>query len=336
MADRFATNGSDDDAPQWIVRDLAANEACSPRSVAKNGTFAVNVNDAIRVNTEGLGSPIAVPAITTKLVRAAIRILIIRTTLVVPALFVPTSPQAQTAAPTVDLCLVLAADISASISSSTARMQREGHAQALTHSDVVSAIARTRTGRIAVTYIEWSSHGNAYTILPWRVIENARDAADAADVIRARGHNPGQYPLGLTSLSWAIIYATQTLAHCPATPDRTVIDISANGPNNDGPPPDTARDNAVAIGHTINAFAIPAPLQPLKDLALSLDPDEGTWQNPTDYLYTHVTGGANSFATTAHTLDDYSVALRRKIITEISGLSDVEKMHRTVASVAVE
>ncbi|MHC2258285.1 DUF1194 domain-containing protein [Sinorhizobium meliloti] len=97
--------------------------------------------------------------------------------------------------------------------------------------------------------------------------------------------------------------------------------ISVNGPNNDGPPPETARDKAVASGHTINALAIPAPLQPVNDLALSFDPDEGVWQDPTDYLYTHVIGGPNSFATTARTPDEYRPALRRKIITEIAGWS---------------
>lgn len=242
-------------------------------------------------------------------------------TVLILTLVTPTSPHAQTASTAVDLCLVMAADISASINTNTARMQREGHAQALMHPDVLSAIARTRTGRIAVTYIEWSSHGTAHSILPWHIVENAHSAREAADVIRDKGHHPGQYSLGHTSISWAITYATRTLAHCPATPDRTVIDISVNGPNNDGFPPEAARDHALAIGHTINAIAIPAPLQPLRDLALSLDPDEGTWQYPTDYLHAHVTGGPNSFATTARTLDDYSPSLRRKIVTEISGLS---------------
>ncbi|WP_133254708.1 DUF1194 domain-containing protein [Mesorhizobium delmotii] len=244
--------------------------------------------------------------------------LIICTSCLIPA----ASVRAQKADAAVDVCLVLAADISASIANDTAHMQREGHAQALSHPDIVSAIALTRTGRIAVTYVEWSSHHTAHTILPWRIIENARGAREAADVIRDMGHRTGQDRLGLTSLSWAISYASQSLAQCPATPDRAVIDISANGPNNDGPAPETARDHALAMGHIINALAIPAPVLPPKDLALSLDPYEGAWQHPTDYLYTHVTGGPNSFATTARTLEDYFPVLRRKIVTEIAGLSD--------------
>jgi hypothetical protein len=95
--------------------------------------------------------------------------------------------------------------------------------------------------------------------------------------------------------------------------------LSVNGPNNDGPPAATARDHALAVGHTINALAVPAPEQSSKDLALSLDPDEGVWRQPLDYLHSNVTGGPNSFATTASTLDDYSSALRRKIIAEIAG-----------------
>jgi hypothetical protein len=134
------------------------------------------------------------------------------------------------------------------------------------------------------------------------------------DVIRDMGHRPDQDRLGHTSLSWAISYASHSLAHCPATPDRTIIDISANGPNNDGPAPEAARDHALAMGHIINALAIPAPVLPPKDLAVSLDPDEGAWQHPTDYLYSHVTGGPNSFVTTTRALEDYSPVLRRGTI----------------------
>lgn len=245
-----------------------------------------------------------------------------RTLIIFAIFFIPAaSVHAQKADTVVDVCLVLAADISASIANDTDHMQREGHAHALSHPDIISAIALTRTGRIAVTYVEWSSHRSAHTILPWRIIENAHGAREAADAIRDIGHRSGQDLLGHTSLSWAISYASQSLANCPATPDRTVIDISANGPNNDGPAPEAARDHALAMGHTINAVAIPAPVQLLRDLAVSLDPYEGAWQHPTDYLYTHVTGGPNSFAMTARTLDDYLPALRRKIVTEIAGLS---------------
>ncbi|WP_081731021.1 DUF1194 domain-containing protein [Mesorhizobium sp. C120A] len=194
--------------------ETAANEACSPPPVATSGKFAADVNDAVSVNTEGVGHPTATTAMR-----------IIRTTLVFIAFLVhTTSPQAQTAAPRVDLCLVLAADMSASISSQTARMQREGHAQALTQSDVLSAIARTRTGRIAVTYIEWSSYGTAYTVLPWRIIGNARDARDAADVIRAGGYNPGQHPIGLLALvgrSPSPAIASPTAPLLPTAPSST-------------------------------------------------------------------------------------------------------------------
>jgi hypothetical protein len=286
--------------------------------IATYGARTVHINGDIAPSNGTLHAPAATPAVVPKHWGAFMPALVVCTSFFIPA----ASVRAQKADTAVDVCLVLAADISASIANDTAHMQREGHAQALSHPDIVSAIALTRTGRIAVTYVEWSSHRTAHTILPWRVIENARGAREAADVIRDMGHRPGQDRLGLTSLSWAISYASQSLAQCPATPDRAVIDISANGPNNDGPAPEAARDHALAMGHIINALAIPAPVLPPKDLALSLDPNEGAWQHPTDYLYSHVTGGPNSFATTVRTLDDYFPVLRRKIVTEIAGLSD--------------
>ncbi|RWQ39511.1 MAG: DUF1194 domain-containing protein [Mesorhizobium sp.] len=289
----------------------------SVAEIATHGGRTIHINGVIAPNNGTLHAPMASPAVAPIHLGAFARTLIICTSFFIPA----ASVRAQKADAAVDVCLVLAGDISASIADGTAHMQREGHAQALSHPDVVSAIAVTRTGRIAVTYVEWSSHRTAHTILPWRIIENARGAREAADVIRDMGNRPGQDRLGHTGLSWAISYASQSLAHCPATPDRTIIDISANGPNNDGPAPEAARDHALAMGHIINALAIPAPVLPLRDLAASLDPDEGAWQHPTDYLYSHVTGGPNSFATTARTIDDYFPVLRRKIVTEIAGLS---------------
>jgi hypothetical protein len=157
---------------------------------------------------------------------------ITRTILLVPALLVPASVQAQMPATTVDLCLVLAADISASVSTNASRIQRAGHAEALTHPEVLSAIARTRTGKIAVSYVEWSSHGAARTVLPWRVIENTSGAREAAKVIRDDGHRSDTS--GHTSISWAITFAARSLLDCPAKSDRTVIDSPSTAPTTMG------------------------------------------------------------------------------------------------------
>ncbi len=55
------------------------------------------------------------------------------------------SPAARAAEP-VDMLLVLAADVSRSVTDPKFRLQREGAAAAITHPDVVRAITSARTG----------------------------------------------------------------------------------------------------------------------------------------------------------------------------------------------
>src|SRR5688500_14915143 len=56
----------------------------------------------------------------------------------------------------VDLELVLAVDVSGSIDTEHAHLQRSGYARALTDRRVVEAIQSGSFGRIALTYVEWA------------------------------------------------------------------------------------------------------------------------------------------------------------------------------------
>ena len=56
----------------------------------------------------------------------------------------------------VDLELVLAVDVSGSIDTEHAYLQRSGYARALTDRRVVDAIQAGSFGRIALTYVEWA------------------------------------------------------------------------------------------------------------------------------------------------------------------------------------
>jgi hypothetical protein len=61
----------------------------------------------------------------------------------------------------VDLALVLAIDISRSISESEHRIQLEGYATAFRSADVISAIASGANAAIAVTLLEWANNSVA-------------------------------------------------------------------------------------------------------------------------------------------------------------------------------
>ena len=70
-----------------------------------------------------------------------------------------------TRAETVDLLLVLAADVSRSIDDEEFTLQRKGYANALTDPEVLSAIIGGKHHSIAVTFIEWSGAGEQNVVL---------------------------------------------------------------------------------------------------------------------------------------------------------------------------
>jgi hypothetical protein len=87
-----------------------------------------------------------------------------------------------------------------------------------------------------------------------------------------------------------------------------VIDVSGDGPNNSGNPVTPARDKAVASGIVINGLAI--MLRP-SDAPEGLD----------KYYADCVIGGPGAFVLPVHKIEDFAIAVRRKLVLEISGLS---------------
>ena len=77
----------------------------------------------------------------------------------------------ETAAQTVDLELVLLADASRSIDNAEIQFQRQGYASAITHPEVLGAIAQGFEQRIAVTYVEWGDASSQEVVVPWTVVE---------------------------------------------------------------------------------------------------------------------------------------------------------------------
>ena len=139
------------------------------------------------------------------------------------------SPAAR-AADSVDMLLVLAADVSRSVTEPKFRLQREGAAAAIAHPDVVKAITSGRNRRIAVCFVEWATVGQQGVVVDWTVIASAVDARGFGDrLIEA----PRSF-VGSTSISGAIDFSVRQLERAPFTTERRVIDISGDGNNNSG------------------------------------------------------------------------------------------------------
>lgn len=114
----------------------------------------------------------------------------------------------------VDVALVLAVDVSLSMSPGELEIQRQGYAAALTDNRVLQAIADGVTGRVAVTYIEWAGSTSQRVIVPWTVIENREDAVRVVEQLSAVP--PGS--ARRTSISGALEFASDLFAETLIAP----------------------------------------------------------------------------------------------------------------------
>jgi hypothetical protein len=220
-------------------------------------------------------------------------------------------PPAVRAAEPVDLLLVLAADVSRSVTEPKFKLQREGAAAAITHPEVVRAITSGANRRIAVCFLEWATAGQQNVVIDWTVIADAESA-------RSFGGKLVELPRsfsGSTAISHAIDFAVMQLERAPFKAERRVIDVSGDGTNNSGRPVTAARDDALAKGITINGLVILTPLSE------SFRPEH---TNPPGglekYFQDNVIGGFGAFTVVAENHESFGRALTKKLIAEIAGL----------------
>jgi hypothetical protein len=205
----------------------------------------------------------------------------------------------------VDVALVIAVDISLSMDPGEQALQRTGYVEAFRHPDLMATIEGGLFQRIAVTYVEWGSAIDQSVVLPWTVVEDEATAEGVAarlestEIRRSRS----------TSISAAMDFSVELFANKTVEATRRVIDISGDGPNNDGRPVLDARADALALGITING--LPVMLRPM-----GFSP----WSIPElDAYYADcVIGGPGSFVLPARSPADFKDAIRQKLLLEIA------------------
>jgi hypothetical protein len=222
------------------------------------------------------------------------------------------------AAVPVDLELVLAVDISGSIDPEEARLQRDGYVGAFTHPEVIRAITGGYHGRIAVAYFEWASAWDQRLVVDWRLVEDTASAAALATQLAAAPIQIGQR----TSIASAINFALPMFGRGGFEAERRVIDISGDGPNNDGEPIWTARDRADAMGVVVNGLPI-------------INDRPNRWGFPTSpdldrYYEGCVITGPGAFVVVAESFEKFGEAVRRKLLLEIAGLTPPKRRVRAL------
>ena len=208
--------------------------------------------------------------------------------------------------PTVDVELVLAVDVSYSMDMDELALQREGYAQAIVSKEFLQALKSGPNGRIAITYFEWAASTDQKIIIPWRVIDGPETAdAVANEIVKTPIRRASR-----TSISGAINFALPLFEESPHRGLRRVIDISGDGPNNNGMPVTLARDAALEKGIVINGL----PIMVKEPSYSTMDIDN------LDYYYEDcVIGGPGAFVVTIKERDKFKEAIRTKLLLEIAG-----------------
>jgi hypothetical protein len=194
------------------------------------------------------------------------------------------------------LALVLAVDVSGSVTAGSYVLQRDGIARAFENPRLAGAISAVPDG-IEALVLEWSDPDRIAITVGWTRLADATSAADFAAAVRATKRSSE----GLTAIGPALLAAAAAFDHMPEPAPRRIIDISGDGMANFGLPPTAARDRIVAAGISINGLAI-----------LTEEP----WLEA--YYRSNVVGGPGAFVVIARDFRSFADAILRKLVQEIA------------------
>jgi hypothetical protein len=202
-----------------------------------------------------------------------------------------------TLAEAASLALVLAVDVSASVTPDSYQLQHDGIARAFENATLVQAISAA-PGGVEVLVLEWSDPDKIKVTVGWTRVVDRDTAAAFSGAVRATRRSSG----GLTAIGPALLAAAAAFDNLPEPAQQRMIDVSGDGMANFGSPPMAARDRIVAAGISINGLAI-----------LTEEPWlEGYYRN-------NVIGGPGAFVVVAQDFRSFAEAMARKLVREIAG-----------------
>jgi len=207
----------------------------------------------------------------------------------------------------VDVELVLAVDVSYSMDPEEQQLQRQGYMEALTSREFLQALRDGINGKVALTYFEWAGAYDQRIIIPWRLIDGPESADAVANEIGAAPYRRASR----TSIGGALLFAKPLFDGSGYRGIRRVIDISGDGPNNNGPAATSARDEVVASGITINGL----PIMLNRPNSYNM----GDIANLDQYYEDCVIGGPGAFVVPIRDREKFKEAIRTKLVLEVAG-----------------
>ncbi len=191
------------------------------------------------------------------------------------------------------LALLLALDVSSSVDAQEDRLQREGLAAALGDADVRAAFLTG--GPVAFAVYEWSGKYQQHPILNWQMVTTDQDLDAVAQAIYTSRRIETEFP---TALGYSLGYAATRFKSAPNCTAQT-LDVSGDGENNDGFPPEMAYRHFPFEGVTVNGLVI------------------GATPDLVAYFEREVMYGPDAFVEEANDYADFERAMRQKLIREL-------------------
>jgi hypothetical protein len=159
-------------------------------------------------------------------------------------------------------------------------------------------------GRIAVAMIDWSSPQYDRVVLDWTIVKDKASAMALSERIRTIPRTPGQRTSISSALELGSLLLESSDKDIVAT--RRVIDVSGDGPNNDGNALKEVHDKTIANGIIVNGLPI-------------MDENANGYYPDLDKYYAGcVVGGRGAFVVVVKSFADFGAAMRHKLILEIS------------------
>ena len=179
-----------------------------------------------------------------------------------------------------DLALVLAVDVSGSVSPNEYRIQMDGLAAALRDPLIGDALVAAQA-RVAL--VQWTGESRQDVTIGWREMLDVAAIEALAVEIEIAPRPWWQYS---TAIGEALRVSAKMFDQVPDC-GRRVIDVSGDGRSNEGMGPRGMRPVLRAGGITVNALVI-----------------EAVGRDLTTYFEDHVIFGPGAFAVTANGFDD--------------------------------
>lgn len=197
-------------------------------------------------------------------------------------------------APACDLALVLAVDVSGSVDREEYRIQMDGLATALRDGVVSEALVRAQA-RLAL--VQWTGATRQEVSIPWTDLSDFAAVDALADRISATPRVWRNYSTAIGEALSFSLTQFETAGPCK----RRLIDLSGDGPSNEGGVPTAVHARLRAAGVVVNALAI-----------------EESEPDLTAYFYENVIVGEGAFVMTAAGFADYPARIRRKLLREVT------------------